>query len=69
MTSHVTARVGGRVSAFCQETKSAKEIKAKLGLKHWKTFQANCLTPSTSSPEIKHYTARPLAIADLVETK
>ena len=45
MTAQVTAQVIAQVAAFCRKPKSAKEIMAKLGLKHWKTFQANYLTP------------------------
>jgi ATP-dependent DNA helicase RecG len=41
----VTAQVTAQVAAFCREAKAAKEIMAELGLKHWKTFQANYLTP------------------------
>ena len=43
--AQVTAQVTAQVAAFCREPKSAKEIMAELGLKHWKTFQANYLTP------------------------
>jgi ATP-dependent DNA helicase RecG len=45
VTAQVTAEVAVQVAAFCREPKSAKEIMAELGLKHWKTFQANYLTP------------------------
>jgi len=41
MTPHVTAQV----TAFCREPQPAKAIMAELGLKHWKTFQANYLAP------------------------
>lgn len=45
VTAQVTAEVIAQVAAFCQEPKSAKAIMAELGLKHWKTFQANYLAP------------------------
>jgi len=60
MTPHVTAQVtaevtapacaeaasaGRQVAAFCREPQPAKAIMAELGLKHWKTFQANHLAP------------------------
>ena len=49
MTPHVaaqvTAEVTAQVAAFCREPKPAKAIMAELGLKHWKTFQANYLEP------------------------
>ena len=41
----VTAQVTAQVATFCGEPKSAKEIMAELGLKHWKTFQTNYLKP------------------------
>ena len=44
-TDQVTAQVTAQVVTFCQEAKSAKEIMAHLGLKHWKTFQSNYLLP------------------------
>lgn len=44
-TAQVTAEVTAQVVAFCTEPKSAKEIMAALGLKHWKTFQINYLNP------------------------
>ena len=47
MTPHVaaqvTAEVTAQVAAFCREPQPAKAITAELGLKHWKTFQANYL--------------------------
>jgi len=30
---------------FCQEPRKASEIMGLIGLKHWKTFQANYLKP------------------------
>jgi len=39
MTPHVAAHV----AAFYCEPQPAKAIMAELGLKHWKTFQANYL--------------------------
>ena len=45
VTAQVTAEVIAQVAAFCQESKPAKAIMTELGLKHWKTFQANYLTP------------------------
>jgi len=41
MTPHVAAQV----AALCREPQPAKAIMAELGLKHWKTFQANHLAP------------------------
>ena len=41
----VAAQVASRIAAFCQEPRSAREIMEMLGLKHWKTFQANYLNP------------------------
>ena len=41
----VEAQVTAQVVAYCQEPKSAREIMTELGLKHWKTFQANYLKP------------------------
>lgn len=43
--TQVTAQVTAQVGAFCREPRSAKEIMEMLGLKHWKTFQSNCLIP------------------------
>ncbi len=43
--AQVTAQVTAQVAAFCREPKPAKAIMAKLGLKHWKTFQTNYLAP------------------------
>ncbi len=45
VTAQVTAEVAAQVAAFCHEPQSAKAIMAELGLKHWKTFQANYLAP------------------------
>ncbi|OGG06011.1 MAG: hypothetical protein A3F83_12555 [Candidatus Glassbacteria bacterium RIFCSPLOWO2_12_FULL_58_11] len=45
VTAQVTMQVTTQVAAFCREPKSAKEIMAELGLKHWKTFQTNYLLP------------------------
>ena len=56
MTPHVTAQVtapacaeaasaGRQVAAFCRTPRSAKDIMAEPGLKHWKTFQADYLEP------------------------
>ena len=41
----MTAQVTAQVAAFCREPQPAKAIMAELGLKHWKTFQANYLAP------------------------
>jgi len=41
----VTAQVTAQVAAFCGTPRSAREIMAELGLKHWKTFQSNYLEP------------------------
>jgi len=43
--AQVTAQVIAQVIAFCHEPRTAKEIMAELGLRHWKTFQANYLRP------------------------
>ena len=40
-----TPEVTAQVVAFCTEPRSAKEIMAARGLKHWKTFQINYLNP------------------------
>ncbi len=45
MTPHVAAQVTAEVVTFCREPQPAKAIMAELGLKHWKTFQANYLAP------------------------
>jgi len=45
VTAQVTAEVTAQVAAFCREPQPAKAIMAKLGLKHWKTFQTNYLAP------------------------
>lgn len=45
VTAQVTVQVTAQVAAFCREPKSAKALMAELGLKHWKTFQANYLAP------------------------
>src|SRR3990172_5645642 len=45
VTAQVTAEVTAQVAAFCREAQPAKAIMAELGLKHWKTFQANYLAP------------------------
>jgi predicted HTH transcriptional regulator len=44
-TAQVAAQVTAQVAAFCRVPRSAKEIMAVLGLKHWKTFQSNYLVP------------------------
>ena len=43
--AQVSAQVAAQVIAFCHEPRTAKEIMAELGLRHWKTFQANYLMP------------------------
>jgi len=45
VTAQVTAEVTAQVATFCREPQPAKAIMAELGLKHWKTFQANYLVP------------------------
>lgn len=45
VSAQVTAQVTAQVAAFCREPKPARAIMAELGLKHWKTFQANYLAP------------------------
>ena len=45
VTAQVSAEVTAQVMAFCREPRTAKEIMALLGLKHWKTFQSNYLLP------------------------
>ena len=44
-TPQVTAQVTAQVATFCREPKPARAIMAELGLRHWKTFQANYLAP------------------------
>ena len=41
----VTAQVTAQVLNFCQEPRKSLEIMELIGLKHWKTFQANYLKP------------------------
>ena len=41
----VTAQVTAQVLNFCQEPRKSSEIMGLIGLKHWKTFQANYLKP------------------------
>lgn len=41
----MTAEVTAEVTAVCREPQPAKAIMAELGLKRWKTFQANYLAP------------------------
>ncbi|MTW21819.1 AlbA family DNA-binding domain-containing protein [Allochromatium palmeri] len=53
VTAQVTAEVASRIGAFCQEPRSAREIMEMLGLKHWKTFQANYLNPLLASGVIE----------------
>jgi ATP-dependent DNA helicase RecG len=43
--AQVTAQVTAQVVEYCEAPRSAREIMALLGLKHWKTFQANYLIP------------------------
>ena len=46
ITAQVTAQVAAQVAACCEnQPKSAKEIMAVVGIKHWKTFQSNYLLP------------------------
>ncbi|QQR80807.1 MAG: putative DNA binding domain-containing protein [Deltaproteobacteria bacterium] len=45
VTAQVTAEVISQVAHFCKVPRSAKELMAKLGLRHWKTFQSNYLLP------------------------
>ena len=45
MTPHAAAQVTAQVATFYREPQPAKAIMAELGLKHWKTFQANYLAP------------------------
>lgn len=40
-----TPQVTAQVTEFCLVPRSAKEIMAELGLKHWKNFQSNYLLP------------------------
>jgi predicted HTH transcriptional regulator len=44
-TAQVTAQVAAQVALFCREPRAAREIMEHLQLRHWKTFQANYLTP------------------------
>jgi len=41
----VTAQVTAQVLNFCQEPRKSSEIMGLIGIKHWKTFQANYLKP------------------------
>jgi predicted HTH transcriptional regulator len=43
--AQVTAQVTAQVGEFCGKPRSAREIMEMLGLRHWKTFQSNYLTP------------------------
>ncbi len=43
--AEVTAQVTAQVVLFCRQPRTAKEIMAELGLRHWKTFQTNYLRP------------------------
>ena len=43
--NQVTAQVTAQVLNFCQEPRKSSEIMELIGLKHWKTFQANYLKP------------------------
>ena len=38
-------QVTAQVLKFCQEPHKSSEIMSLIGLKHWKTFQANYLKP------------------------
>jgi len=44
-SAQVTAQVTAQVVLNCQPPRSAREIMAHLGLRHWKAFQANYLIP------------------------
>jgi hypothetical protein len=45
VTAQVTAQVAAQVALFGQEPRPAREIMREIGLKNWKTFQANYLLP------------------------
>ena len=45
VTVQVTVQVTAQVTEFCRTPRSAREIMAELGLRHWKTFQNNYLLP------------------------
>jgi ATP-dependent DNA helicase RecG len=45
VTAQVTAEVTAQVLMHCIKPRKASEIMSLLGLKHWKTFQANYLKP------------------------
>lgn len=45
VTAEVTAEVTAQVLDHCREPRRSSEIMALLGLRHWKTFQANYLMP------------------------
>ena len=45
VTAQVTPQVTAQVTAFCIEPRSARDIMGILGIKHWKTFQNNYLSP------------------------
>ena len=53
VSAQVTAQVTAQVAEFCREPKSAKEIMALLGLKHWKNFQKNYLLPLLESDTLE----------------
>jgi len=44
-TAQVTAQAAAQAAFFCQQPKTARELMDHLELRHWKTFQANYLTP------------------------
>ena len=44
-TAQVTAQVAAQVALFCRDPRAAREIMQHLQLRHWKTFQANYLSP------------------------
>jgi len=72
----MTAQVTAQVAAFCRVPRSAKEIMAELGLKHWKTFQSNYLLlsiemrvlertiPDKPRRRMQRYRATEVALAD-----
>lgn len=49
VTAQVTVQVIAQVIVFCETPRSSREIMAELGLRHWKTFQSNYLTPFLES--------------------
>lgn len=56
--AQVSAQVAAQVIAFCHEPRTAKEIMAELGLRHWKTFQTNYLMPLLGAEYLRKHGKR-----------